>query len=447
MPRKKTPTHSGPYLFPVEEPPNGHANGVRRVVAAERLPTNTTTHQHPIHRWFNFIAGFSPEFVHDCCDAVAGQEAPVTFLDPFAGCATGPLVACQRGMRAIGYEPHPFFCRVARAKLPGVGALAELDRIERVLTPGFLHPKPLSLLPAAPAAFLRKLFPEHSLQALLGAREALRSSDLRDSDLAFLVLSRVLDKSSHSQTDGIYKAPTSRREPTSPLTAFQETVRLIRSDLLTAGCHDSSPLAVVHQASSQDMQAVASDSVSLIVTSPPYLNNFDFAEMTRMYLYFWGMATTWGEITDRVRSKLIVNTTTALKGHKDRQEEYRAKVPPRLRPDLDSLVKELAARRVTKAGKKEYDLLVYPYFSQMTAVLRECWRCLRQGARIHLMVADAALYGVHVSTPQLLCETLREVGFREASCAFVRKRGHRWVLSKREGSKQGLGEYHVSALK
>jgi len=37
------------------------------------------------------------------------------------------------------------------------------------------------------------------------------------------------------------------------------------------------------------MQAVAADSGSLIVTSPPYLNNFDFAEMARMYLYFWEM--------------------------------------------------------------------------------------------------------------------------------------------------------------
>ncbi len=119
----------------------------------------------------------------------------------------------------------------------------------------------------------------------------------------------------------------------------------------------------------------------------------------------------------------------------------------RLHTSLDLLVEELAARRSTKAGKKEYHFLVYPYFAQMTAVLRECLRCLHRGAGIHIMVADAALYGVHISTPQLLCETLAEVGFRNTSCSFVRKRGHRWILSKREGSQQGLGEYQVSATK
>jgi DNA modification methylase len=449
MPRKKLPAPSGPALFPdwEEDPWNAHANGSRRKIAQERLPTNTTTHQHPIHRWFNFIAGFSPEFVEECCAGVTAPDPPPLFLDPFAGCATGPLVACQHGMRAIGYEPHPFFARVAKAKFPGPDALAELDGIERILAQGLRRPVNLSLLPEAPKRFLRKLFPEESLESLLGAREALDSEGLRDSDLAFLILSRVLDKSSHSQTDGIYKAPTSRKEARSPAAAFRETVQGIRFDLEGVRGRDFQALARIFQESAEDMRAVDSDSVSLLVTSPPYLNNFDFAEMTRMYLYFWEMATTWGEITAKVRGKLIVNTTTALKGHKERQGQCRAAIPPRLCGALDPLVQELAARRLTKAGKKEYDLLVYPYFAQMTTVLRECWRCLRPGAGLHVLVADAALYGVHLSTPQFLWAIIQELGFRNASCTLVRRRGHRWVLSKREGSQQGLGEYHISAIK
>jgi hypothetical protein len=166
-----------------------------------------------------------------------------------------------------------------------------------------------------------------------------------------------------------------------------------------------------------------------------------------MHLYFWGLASSWGQITDKVRRRLVVNTTTALNGHKTCQDRYRASINPALHPELDGLVSELRKRRFTRAGKKEYDLLVYPYFSQMTDVLRECLRCLRPRAPLQLMVADAALYGVHISTPQFLCEILRHIGFRQATCAFVRRRGHRWILSKREGSESGLGEYRVSAVK
>lgn len=62
-------------------------------VATDRLPTNTTTKNHPIHRWFNFIAGFSPEFVRQCIGALSIRgKGPL--LDPFAGCATSLIVAC-----------------------------------------------------------------------------------------------------------------------------------------------------------------------------------------------------------------------------------------------------------------------------------------------------------------------------------------------------------------
>ena len=195
------------------------------------------------------------------------------------------------------------------------------------------------------------------------------------------------------------------------------------------------------------MAEVADGSVGIVVTSPPYLNNFDYAEMTRMLLYFWGIANSWGEITERVRAKLVVNTTTALKGHKNRQNEYRDGIPPRLEKPLAALVSQLAEERKKRAGKKEYDYLVYPYFAQTTAIFRECYRCMTNGAPIHIMIADAALYGVHISAPQFIRDILEEIGFRNATCSMVRTRGYRWILKKRDGSKQGLGEYHIEAIK
>ena len=78
-----------------------------RRVSPERLPTNTTTANHPIHRWFSFIAGFSPEFVENVCrDSLSGRR-PALLLDPFAGCGTAPLEAVTQGIDAVGYEAHP----------------------------------------------------------------------------------------------------------------------------------------------------------------------------------------------------------------------------------------------------------------------------------------------------------------------------------------------------
>lgn len=415
-------------------------------VSTERLPTNTTTYRHPVHRWFNFIAGFSPEFVQLCLDRLS-ERSPHVLLDPFAGCATSLVSACQRGYEAIGYEPHPILAKIGRAKLPRSDARAVLRRLEVVIEAGLKCPEPLAILPKSPRKFLSSLFPQPALEKLLGAREALRREHLFDNDFAFLVLSKVIERSSHSQTDGIYKAPTSRKVPIDPLEALREVISAIKADLdeLQDGQFERS--ARVFEKSSEEMGEVADGSVGVVVTSPPYLNNFDFAEMTRMFLYFWGIANSWGEITDRVRAKLLVNTTTALKGHKSRQDKYRAALPPRLEKPLRDLVVKLAKQRRVRAGKKEYDFLVYPYFAQITAVFRECYRCMAKGAPIHIMVADAALYGVHISAPQFIGDILEEIGFDKVTCSLVRTRGYRWILKKRDGSKQGLGEYHIEAVK
>ncbi len=326
----------------------------RPAIKRERLPTNTTTYKHPVHRWYNFIAGFSPEFVGLCLDKL--QIVPKLYLDPFAGCATGPLAAVARGIEAVGYEPHPVMAKVARAKLPGADAVERLDQIEHAVLAGLRKPMPSSTLPFAPRNFLRKLFSEESLSALLGARASLEDQGLSADDLAFLVLSKILDLSSHSQTDGIYKAPTSRKTAFPPTAAAKKTLDMVRHDLARLP-GPYAPLSRLYEKSSEQMTEVADSSVDIVVTSPPYLNNFDFAEMTRMYLYFWGIADSWGEITDKVRSKLVVNTTTALKGRKEKQEEYRANMPAVLHAELDGLVLSLADQRKKRAGKKEYDFL------------------------------------------------------------------------------------------
>ena len=265
--------------------------------------------------------------------------------------------------------------------------------------------------------------------------------------MAFLVLSKIVDLSSHSQTDGVYKAPTSLKGALSPLAACNEVTQMIRTDLTGNKTWNYNQCGSIIYSSSEDMSAVQEESISIVVTSPPYLNNFDYAEMTRMLLYFWEIATSWADIADKVRSKLIVNTTTALKGQKEKQNDYRKTIPIEICSQLDTLVKQLREQRKIKAGKKEYDFLIYPYFSQMTNVLRECYRCMKQDAPIHIMVADAALYGIHISTPQLLQSILDNLGFRETQCSLVRQRGYRWILAKREGSKKGLSEYHVQAIK
>lgn len=410
-------------------------------IRVEKLPTNITTRNHAVHRWFNFIAGFSPEFVQAA--ATTGREPTSDFrlLDPFSGCGTAPVAARMLGIQGVAYEPHPFFAAISEAKANSPRYWQSLPAIHAAITRGLLRRKVPSEISASASAFLTKMFREEDLLALLSARRELEEAGFRHNPLAVLILSRVLDHCCFAATDGIYKAPTTSKRTISPKAAVDKVFGLLMED--EADATAGKGLCQIHEQSSESMNELADASVDLVVTSPPYLNNFDFAEMARMYLYFWSMASTWGEITDRVRSRLIVNTTTALKGQRERQAAYRAMLPAGVKAAADAAVEALAQRRNEKAGKKEYNFLVYPYLSQMQTVLRETYRVLSPGAPFHMMVADAALYGVHLHTPQWLAEIMREIGFIDVRYELVRPRGHRWVLTKREGSAAGLGEYYV----
>ena len=107
----------------------------------------------------------------------------------------------------------------------------------------------------------------------------------------------------------------------------------------------------------------------------------------------------------------------------------------------------MCIRDRSRAGKKDYDYLVYPYYAEIQNVLTELYRTLKKGGEVHWVVADAALYGVHIKTHVHTAQLMRDIGFKDVVVNFVRKRGHRWILSKRDGAKEGLGEYHIIAKK
>lgn len=409
-----------------------------------KLPTNLTTRRHPVHRWFNFIAGFSPEFVTRCiCESGLGTNGRL--IDPFAGLSTALVQANFEGVSSVGFETHPFFYDISLAKLFPPTRRAQVDRIESIAQSIEPYAEDLTHVWTTQAvAFLLKLVPESDLRLLASALLAEGKVAQSDKPLYRLAISRVLELAATSQTDGIYKAPTTSKGSVSYRPALEKVCSEIREDIdpIVKGFR---PHATLFSMSSEAMTVLDDETCSLCVTSPPYLNNFDYAEMTRMEFYFWRYAGSWREITERVRRRLIVNTTTAPTDLKRAQDRFSETLSRSIRALLEPLVEALRDQRRIRPGKKDYDLLVYPYFAQMQTVFRELRRVLKPDSPFHLLVADAALYGVHIETDKLLARLMEESGFEVLDIERMRTRGDRWVLEKRQGAKRPLGEFHVHA--
>lgn len=122
--------------------------------------------------------------------------------------------------------------------------------------------------PQDAVSFLEKLGPEAQLRLLAQAllRETQVDEPLRS--LYRLVLSRVLEATSRSQTDGIYKAPSTQKRVIPYSRAVIDVCREVRADLsLTHGLYCRR--ATLFHGSSEDMRQVDADSCSICVTLPP----------------------------------------------------------------------------------------------------------------------------------------------------------------------------------
>jgi DNA modification methylase len=416
-----------------------------RNVRKDKLPTNTLSSGNRIQRWANFIAGFSIEFVEQC---LADRDKDLdTVIDPFLGCGTTLVGARNQGFKGVGTEAHKLFYNLASSKLSNFSS-KDLDKIIEQL-----NVKTEKIIWSESAEkYIDKMFYKSEQEKIRFASYQLNNLDERLKPLGVNVFLKASEYACTAQTDGIYKAPDSKKKSISfedALTKAEEVFREdIESDWYTNHWQFQPKTDTFHQ-SCESLHIFENESLGVCITSPPYLNNFDYAEMTRLQLYLLGWADSWGDISEKIRNKLITNTTTALKGKKTSQYQSSTKseLPTALVEKLEEIVLELRNERGLRAGKKEYDYLVFPYYQQINSVLKELYRTLKFNGVVHWVVADAALYGVHIKTHEHTKELMENIGFNNVEIKWMRKRGHRWILSKRDGAKEALGEYHIIGRK
>ncbi len=416
-----------------------------QIVSYERLPTNSLSSGSRIQRWANFIAGFSIEFIEQCL-ANRDKDNDIV-IDPFLGCGTTLVGARNLGFKGIGFEVHPLFFSLSSAKLDNYS----MNDFKKIIEQLNIKTHKLEWSESA-KTFIDKMFLKTEQDKIQFAAYQLSKLEKKFQPLGVAIFLKACEYSCTAQTDGIYKAPDSKKSSVPFDTALISAANIFQEDLKSAWYTDhwrKQPIQKIYNHSSESLKEVEANSLSICITSPPYLNNFDYAEMTRLQLYLLGWVESWGDISEKVRNKLITNTTTALKGKKTIhfQENARLDIPPSLVFKLTQIVAELKIQRSVRAGKKEYDYLVYPYYQQINSVLKELYRTLKEGGEVHWVVADAALYGIHIKTHEHTKELMEHIGFKNINIKWMRERGHRWILSKRDGSEEALGEYHLTATK
>ena len=96
------------------------------------------------------------------------------------------------------------------------------------------------------------------------------------------------------------------------LDKFQCITKQMLEDLSTVPHNNR--LAKVYNADSRKRNNYISDSCcDLCITSPPYLNNLDYGEVSKVHTHFFELTTNWRDITEKVRHNLVTGQRHIIK--------------------------------------------------------------------------------------------------------------------------------------
>lgn len=365
----------------------------------------------PRHRWYFVKEGFSPKLVEQAI-ATDGVDRGDLLLDPFAGSGTAPLSAAMAGLRTIGYEVNPFLSFLAKSKLSQVNP-ERLRESSKTIQRGIAKPRPSSLEGfstfAARNRWGRWLFNRGVLRTFEGGYQALTGVPQEHRSLLKLALINSAIECCNATRDGKclrYRKDwrENRYDGTDLLEAFVAGADTLVEDL------ENTPLtnisASIVKGDARRLIRRSSKKFRLCVTSPPYLNSFDYSDVYRPELFL-------GKFVSTNKSLMRVRLD-ALRSH------LQASWKQPKKSDFGALYKR-CINEVLEAQDELWDeripTMIQAYFEDMESILRALRKRALPNASAWFVVSTSAYAGVQVPVDLILADIgqragwhLREVG-------------------------------------
>lgn len=389
----------------------------------------------PFDRWFRYPAGFASDYVAMLLDRMAVDEGTVT--DCFTGSGVTGTAARSRGLNFTGIEAHPLVAELAALKLnanpPTPDELVRASETVVELVRKRLASQPSTDITGEPDLVVRSFSPA-VLREMIELRAAILRARPRNRQtflyMKWALLATLRDVAA-VKVGWPYQRPGVARTPghADPMKRFLARVNWMADDLRALKSSTFTGTVVNGDSRRADTWQLLPRTAQACVSSPPYLNNFDYADATRLELYFWGDVTTWREMCDGVRVEMLTATTQqSSKPEKTEAAEELREGAEEVGKKVLAITEKLArVRRERSTRTKEYDQVVPAYFVAMWQVLENLYENLDPGSPAIWLIGDSAPYGVHIDTPALIGEFAALVGFEVKEDILLRARGRRWA--------------------
>ena len=245
-------------------------------------------HDRTLHRWTPWIAGFSGSFVAGVLEGVRRERHRLRVLDPFAGVGTTLVEALKYECDAIGFEINPYAALACQSKAQAAHydadiLAATLDRFEEYGKEKLsLDERATSLPPQGFSSRVPFFSPDVERQVLVCQDFIAQETTNWVTDLFQVALGAVMVSFSNYSYEPSLGTRAGAGKPNvdhaDVFSIVKRKLREMHDDIVTfqslMSKHKRTPQATVYPLLYLDhAQRIRPNSIDVLITSPPYLNN------------------------------------------------------------------------------------------------------------------------------------------------------------------------------
>lgn len=364
------------------------------------------------HRWYYYKEGFDADLVRWFISAHAFKGR---ILDPFAGSGTVLVEAARNGWESVGIEVNPFAAFLSQCKIVDCEASALRLAAARVMQAGQTRkwhiPRDTTLVEQEGLSkWLFDSGPVTAFESIRGRIEETVGGQPVSNLLVLAAIGGMTDVANARRDGKCWRyRPTwrhLRRTGADFLERFRTRVEIIASDLALES--NLLPRPSIFCGDSRTQVAALDGYFDAALTSPPYLNSFDYTDVYRPELLLMGAG--------RSSSDLRAIRFQTIRSHV--QVEWEA---PNILCDED--IRDIVGRIRRQSGGWNGRIadMINAYFVDLLAVGQAVRGRLKSGACFALVVADSAYCGLVIRVPELLTKLLCGAGFEHVTTSVLRK--------------------------
>jgi len=418
----------------------------------------------PIHHWYTLVAGFSGNFIRENLEKYNIQNGD-TILDPFMGTGTSALIGMLNNLKVEGVDANPFTHFVSKVKTNYTVDRSKLKRYfyliqskissnlekdgqfhwKRVPTIDIkdhlkniwssrsatinlekdgLDPPKMPHLSRwlSPGVLIKLMKLKNTLQNEILPKIA--SKSIRD--LILLAFASIILPVSNLKLAGpkiCYRRKGKIRilcvqAPVFKL--FIEKLKKMIKDLRYYSGFSGLYLPNLHLGDSRYVDQYVKNQVNIVLTSPPYLNEVDYLDNTRMELYFLEFIKNDKDLKRFKQRQIRGNSKYLFNDNRDYPDNIPSIATFENILKICGEIKEIWEKR---QWGWDHPRLVAEYFIDMTMHLSSIKRVLKENGHYIFLIGDSAIDGVLVPTDKLLADIALDLGFSNAKVTPFRKRG------------------------